>query len=64
MDFSASLHHYISVNYLYRDALITTELWRPIAKAFNITQIPSKNGHNFKVLHTIIHQVKTWIRTT
>ena len=33
-------------------------------KDFDITQILSKNGLNFKALHTMIHQVKSWIRTT
>tara|TARA_R110002050_G_C8962065_1_gene514504 strand:- start:2013 stop:2603 length:591 start_codon:yes stop_codon:yes gene_type:complete len=49
------------------EAQITTDLWRvykPIAKAYNITQIESNKGLNFKALHTMIHQVKSWIRTT
>jgi hypothetical protein len=48
-------------------AKITTDNWkgyRPISKDYNITQIPSKSGANFKTLHTMIHQIKTWIRTT
>lgn len=67
LDFSASSLQYIFVDHISRNADITTDLWRgyrPIAKAFNITQIPSNNGQNFKALHTIIHQVKSWIRTT
>jgi hypothetical protein len=31
---------------------------------YNITQIESNHGLNFKALHTMIHQVKSWIRTT
>ena len=31
---------------------------------YNITQIKSANGANFKAMHTMIHQVKSWIRTT
>jgi len=38
--------------------------YRPIAKAYDITQIESNKGLNFKALHTMIHQVKSWIRTT
>jgi len=34
------------------------------AKAFNTTQIESNKGLNFKALHTMMHQVKSWIRTT
>lgn len=48
-------------------AKVTTDLWRgyrPISKDYQITQIPSDSGKNFKILHTMIHQVKTWIRTT
>jgi len=49
------------------NAKITTDLWRgyrPLTKDYNITQIESNNGQNFVALHTMIHQVKSWIRTT
>ncbi len=49
------------------DATVTTDLWRgyrPLMKEYNITQIKSDNGLNFKALHTMIHQLKSWIRTT
>ena len=48
-------------------ATVTTDLWkgyRPLMKEYNISQIESANGLNFKALHTMIHQVKSWIRTT
>lgn len=44
-----------------------TDLWkgyRPLTEKYNITQIKSNNGLNFKALHTMIHQIKSWIRTT
>jgi hypothetical protein len=66
-DFSAQSLQYIFVNHISREASVTTDKWRgyrPIAKAYNITQIESNNGLNFKALHTMIHQVKSWIRTT
>ncbi len=66
-DFSAKSLQYIFVNHINRDAKVITDKWkgyRPIAKAYNITQIESDNGMNFKALHTMIHQVKSWIRTT
>jgi hypothetical protein len=66
-DFSAQSLQYIFVNHISRKANVITDQWRgyrPIAKAYNITQIPSNNGLNFKALHTMIHQVKSWIRTT
>ena len=65
-DFSAESLQYIFVNHISREAKVTTDKWRgyrPIAKAYDITQIESNNGLNFKALHTMIHQVKSWIRT-
>jgi hypothetical protein len=66
-DFSAESLQYIFVNHISREANVTTDKWRgykPIAKAYNINQIESNKGMNFKALHTMIHQVKSWIRTT
>jgi hypothetical protein len=66
-DFSAKSLQYIFVNHISRDAKITTDKWRgyrPIAKAYDITQVESNGGLNFKALHTMIHQIKSWIRTT
>lgn len=66
-DFSAQSLQYIFVNHISREAKVTTDKWRgyrPIGKAYNITQIESKKGLNFKAIHTTIHQVKSWIRTT
>ena len=66
-DFSAQSLQYIFVNHIARKAKVITDKWkgyRPIAKAYDITQIESNKGLNFKALHTMIHQVKSWIRTT
>lgn len=66
-DFSAQSLQYIFVSHINRQAKVTTDKWRgykPIAKVYDITQIESNNGLNFKALHTMIHQVKSWIRTT
>lgn len=49
------------------EAEVTTDLWkgyRPLMAEYDITQIDSNRGLNFKALHTMIHQVKSWIRTT
>lgn len=49
------------------NAKVLTDKWkgyRPISKTYNIEQIESNYGANFKTLHTMIHQVKSWIRTT
>ena len=66
-DFSAQSLQYIFVNHISREAKVTTDKWRgyrPIGKAYNIIQIESNKGLNFKAIHTMIHQVKSWIRTT
>lgn len=66
-DFSARSLQYIFVDHISRGANVTTDKWRgyrPIAKAFNITQVESNGGLNFKALHTMVHQIKSWIRTT
>ena len=66
-DFSARSLQYIFINHISRDANVTTDKWRgyrPIAKAYDIKQVESNGGLNFKALHTMIHQIKSWIRTT
>lgn len=66
-DFSERSLQYIFINNISREAKITTDKWKgygPIAKAYDINQIESNNGANFKALHTMIHQIKSWIRTT
>jgi len=47
-------------------AKVFTDKWRgyePLKETYNITQIKSDNGKNFKKLHIIIHLVKSWLRT-
>lgn len=66
-DFSAQSLQYIFVNHISREATVKTDKWRgyrPISKVYNINQIESNGGKNFQALHTMIHQVKSWIRTT
>lgn len=66
-DFSAQSLQYIFIRHISKQAKVVTDKWRgyrPIAKAYDITQIESNKGLNFKALHTMIHQVKSWIRTT
>lgn len=66
-DFSARSLQYMFIDHISREAKVTTDKWkgyRPIAKVYDITQIESNKGLNFKALHTMIHQIKAWIRTT
>jgi transposase-like protein len=66
-NFSANELKRIFNKHISKEAAITTDGWRgysPLAKEYKITQIDSIGGLNFKKLHTMIHQIKTWIRTT
>jgi transposase-like protein len=66
-DFSSKSLRPLFEKHIGKEAKVTADEWRgygPIAKDYIITQIPSNNGLNFKALHTMIHQVKSWIRTT
>jgi len=66
-DFSGKSLRTIFDRHVSTEAHVTTDEWkgyRPIMKDFNINQIPSNHGSNFKALHTMIHQVKSWLRTT
>lgn len=66
-NFSAKELKTIFDAHIDKNAKVTTDKWkgyRPIAKAYDIEQINSNGGLNFKALHTMIHQIKTWIRTT
>ena len=66
-NFSAESLQYIFINHISREAEVVIDKWRdyrPIARAYNITQIESNKGLIFKAPHTMIHQVKSWIRTT
>ena len=57
----------IFTKHIDKSAKVTTDLWKgykPLIKDYKITQIESNNGHNFIALHTMIHQIKSWIRTT
>lgn len=66
-DYSAKSLKRMFVKHIDNQAKVTTDKWKgynPIAKEYNITQVLSNKGANFKALHTMIHQVKSWIRTT
>lgn len=66
-DFSCKSLKRIFEKHIDTNARVRTDQWkgyRPLLDQYNITQIPSDNGGNFKALHTMIHQIKSWIRTT
>jgi len=67
-DFSSKSLLGIFEKHISKNANVVTDEWKgygPIseAKGYKIKQIPSKKGQNFKALHTMVHQVKSWIRT-
>lgn len=66
-DFSAKSLAPIFEKHIDKKAKVTIDLWkgyRPLSEKFIIEQIPSNKGINFPALHTMIHQIKSWIRTT
>ena len=66
-NYSAKELKKLFVAHVSPEATVTTDLWkgyRPLMVEYNISQIESDGGMNFKALHTMIHQVKSWIRTT
>ena len=66
-DYSAKSLRKMFEKHIDITAKVTTDKWKgynPIAKEYDLTQILSEKGSNFKALHVMIHQVKSWIRTT
>jgi len=65
-DFSSKSLRKIFTKRLDKNTQVTTDQWkgyRPITKDYDITQIPSDKGLNFKALHDYT-SIKSWIRTT
>ena len=66
-NYSAKELEKIFKKHISEEATVVTDKWkgyRPLMERYNITQIESDHGMNFKALHTMIHQVKSWVRTT
>lgn len=65
-DFSSQSLKQIFEKHISKKAKVKTDDWkgyRPLLKEYNIVQIPSNKGENFKQLHIIVHQIKSWLRT-
>jgi transposase-like protein/predicted RNA-binding Zn-ribbon protein involved in translation (DUF1610 family) len=65
-DYSAKSLTPIFEQHISTSAKIFTDKWRgysPLKSKYNIEQRESKNGKNFKEMHVVIHQIKSWIRT-
>ena len=67
VDYSSKELKTIFTKHISKEATVTTDKWRgyaPLKEEYKITQEESNSVLNFKKLHTMIHQVKSWIRTT
>lgn len=65
-DYSSKSLTPIFEEHISTSAKVFTDKWRgyePLKTTYDITQIESNNGKNFKKLHIMIHQVKSWLRT-
>ncbi|MGE6354233.1 IS1595 family transposase [Flavobacterium sp. NPDC079362] len=65
-DYSAKSLTPIFEEHISTNAKIFTDKWRgysPLKKSYDIEQKESKKGKNFKEMHIVIHQIKSWIRT-
>jgi len=65
-DYSSKSLQTIFDDHISLSANVRTDKWsgyKPIAKVYNITQELSDSGNSMKQLHTIIHQVKSWLRS-
>lgn len=66
-DYSSRSLKDIFERHISKQAKVKTDEWqgyKPLAKDYDITQVASMNGANFKQMHHVIHQIKTWLRTT
>jgi transposase-like protein len=66
-DYSSSSLSAIFESHISKSAVIRTDQWKgynPLKKEYNIEQVKSNKGQSMKQMHTIIHQVKSWLRST
>ena len=65
-DYSSKSLKTIFDNHISKDARVYTDKWsgyNPLKSEYNITQSLSDNGNGMRQMHTIIHQVKSWLRS-
>lgn len=66
-DYSSKSLRVIFEEHISKDANVSTDKWSgysPLKSEYNITQSLSDSGNGMRQMHTIIHQVKSWLRTT
>ncbi len=65
-DYSSTSLTTIFEEHISTNAKVFTDKWRgyqPLKEHYDLTQKPSNRGRNFSVLHMVIQQVKSWLRT-
>lgn len=65
-DYSAESFTPLFEQHISQSAQVVTDKWsgyNPLKKDYQLTQVPSANGRNFKELHIVVHQIKSWLRT-
>lgn len=66
-DYSSKSLKKIFEAHISESANVVTDQWKgyiPLKKKYNIEQRYSDNGGSMKQLHTLIHQLKSWLRST
>jgi len=66
-DYSSKSLRCIFDNHISKKAFVKTDKWTgytPLSKDYNIEQKYSDKGGSMKQMHTIIHQLKSWLRST
>jgi transposase-like protein len=66
-DYSSKSLKKIFEAHISQGAKVVTDQWKgyiPLKKRYNIEQRYSDNGGSMKQLHTLIHQLKSWLRST
>lgn len=66
-DYSSKSLSRIFDEHISKKTHVLTDKWTgyiPISKTFNIEQRYSDKGSSMKQMHTIIHQLKSWLRST
>lgn len=65
-DYSSKSFTPLFERHISTDAKVVTDKWKgynPLKKTYDIEQVPSGKGKNFKEIHIIIHKIKSWLRT-
>ena len=66
-DYSSASLEKIFDSHISTEAKVETDQWsgyKPLKKLYNITQTKSNKGSTFFEMNTIIHQTKSWLRST